>query len=192
MTQELDDQDEIENMMFVLKKEKENLVIIRSMIPTKIQLFHHLLSQLEAIDEGERDILGWCSEVDHLVQVTQDSAGGDLEQMQAEYDRHRPFLSKTVNMQAMAQSKNNVFQSVLKNTEGKEGVDNSDVVARMQVLNDRFEQSLKNVKELDQKMLGGIQSWERFLAAEKAAQAWLQVTLTFSFTSLLISSAVFL
>ena len=58
------DQEEVENIMFVLKKEKENLVIIRSMIPTKIQLFHHLLSQLEAIDEGEKEILNWCDEVD--------------------------------------------------------------------------------------------------------------------------------
>ena len=45
---------EIEEMMFVLKKEKENLVIVRSLIPTKIQLYHQILTQLEAIDSGEQ------------------------------------------------------------------------------------------------------------------------------------------
>ena len=41
---------DIEEMMFVLKKEKENLVIVRSLIPTKIQMYHHMLTQLEALD----------------------------------------------------------------------------------------------------------------------------------------------
>ena len=109
------EQDEIENMMFVLKKEKENLVIIRSMIPTKVQLYHHLLAQLEAIDQGEKEILSWCNDVDDLVKAKKTGTGSQ-EQIQAEQNRIKPFLAKTPNMQALVQSKNNVFQSVLKNT----------------------------------------------------------------------------
>ena len=41
--------DEVEELMFVLKKEKENLIIVRSLIPTKIQLYHHILTQLDAL-----------------------------------------------------------------------------------------------------------------------------------------------
>ncbi len=166
------DQEEVENMMFVLKKEKENLVIIRSMIPTKIQLFHHLLSQLEAIDQGEKEILEWCDEVDRVVSTAKH--GGTQDEMRVEYDKHKPFLSKTINMQALVQSKNNVFQGILKNTEGKEGIDNSSIVQRMNTINGKFNEKLAAIRELDQSMLGGIKAWDSFLEAEKAIVAWIQ------------------
>jgi nesprin-1 len=67
--------DEIEEMMLEIKKEKENLVIIRSMIPSKVQLFHHLLTQLEAVDNGEKKVLAWCAEVEKLQASVQ--SGGD-------------------------------------------------------------------------------------------------------------------
>ena len=97
--------DEVEDMMSVLKKEKENLVIIRSLIPTRLQLFHHLLSQLEAFEQGERDVLQWCEEAEELALPS-----GPKDQMAEELEQRRPFLSKTVNMQATVQSKNNIFQ----------------------------------------------------------------------------------
>ena len=59
--------DEIEEMMLEIKREKENLVIIRSMIPSKVQLFHHLLTQLEAVDNGEKKVLAWCAEAENLM-----------------------------------------------------------------------------------------------------------------------------
>lgn len=166
------DQDEVENMMFVLKKEKENLVIIRSMIPSKIQLFHHLLSQLEAIDQGEKDILSWCKEVDKVVESVKKCTSQD--ELQTEYNKHKPFLSKTVNMQALLQSKNNVLQSILNNTEDKEDLDNSDIVKRMQEINTEFEKKLEAIKEMDQQMSGGIQTWQRFQDAQAALTNWLQ------------------
>ena len=172
LVQELDS-DEIEGMMFVLKKEKENLVIIRSMIPTKIQLFHHLLTQLEAIDQGEKEITDWCGEVERL---TADGMMpvGTQEQLQIEYDKHKPFLSKTVNMQAMVQSKNNVFQSILKNTEGKEGIDTSEIINLMKNLNDRFDRCLTSVRQFEQCLTGGIRGWNDFMDAQKAVIAWVQ------------------
>ena len=97
--------DEVEDMMSVLKKEKENLVIIRSLIPTRIQLFHHLLSQLEALEQGEKDVLQWCDDADRLAVPS-----GSKDRMADELEQRRPFLSKTVNMQATVQSKNNIFQ----------------------------------------------------------------------------------
>ena len=53
--------------MFVLKKEKENLIIVRSLIPTKIQLYHHILTQLDALDTGEADLMAWCSEANQVL-----------------------------------------------------------------------------------------------------------------------------
>ena len=70
--------DEIEEMMLEIKKEKENLVIIRSMIPSKVQLFHHLLTQLEAVDNGEKKVLSWCAEVDKLQASVQSGGNNSL------------------------------------------------------------------------------------------------------------------
>ena len=168
LVQELDGE-EIEDMMFVLKKEKENLVIIRSMIPTKIQLFHHLLTQLEALDGGEVEIRTWCDQVDNLVSNKANGA----QSLQEELAKHRPFLAKTVNMQANVQSKNNVFQSILKNTEGKEGIDTVDIVARMSGLNNRFETCLGKVKEFERGLSGGVGAWDAYAQAEKDVKAWI-------------------
>eukprot|EP00095_Tigriopus_kingsejongensis_P001452 maker-scaffold207_size258870-snap-gene-1.17 protein:Tk01452 transcript:maker-scaffold207_size258870-snap-gene-1.17-mRNA-1 annotation:"PREDICTED: nesprin-1-like" len=166
------DNDDIENMMFSLKKKKENLVIIRSMIPTRIQLFHHLLSQVEAFDMGERELLQWCDDVDSLVKTVQ--AVGEPEDLQIELAKHKPFLAKTVNMQSLLQSKRNVFQGVLKNTEGKEGLDASDVSRRMDYINGRFEVALRAVQQFETNMTSGMQLWDKFLDAQKAIVCWLK------------------
>ena len=109
---------DIEEMMFVLKKEKENLVIVRSLISTKIQLYHHILIHLEALDSGEKELLSWCEEGDQL--LCNLKVISSREQLQIELEQHKNYFVKTVNMQAMLQSKNNVFQSMVKNVEGKE------------------------------------------------------------------------
>merc|ERR1719309_597641 len=83
---------EIEEMMFVLKKEKENLVIVRSLIPTKIQLYHHILTQLEALDSGAAELLAWCDQGDSLLAGLKIT--GSKDQLQCELDQHRNFFNK--------------------------------------------------------------------------------------------------
>ena len=138
---------DIEEMMFVLKKEKENLVIVRSLIPTKIQLYHHMLTQLEALDSGEAELLAWCDAGDNLL------AGfkltGSKDHLFTELEQHRGYFNKTINIQAMLQSKNNVFQSMLKNTEGKEGIDIVDLRTRMNKLNERFANTVDTSKQVE-------------------------------------------
>ena len=41
--------------------------IFRSLIPSKVQLFHQLLTQLEAVDNGEKKVLNWCQEAESLM-----------------------------------------------------------------------------------------------------------------------------
>ena len=67
-----------------------------------------------------------------------------------------------------------MFQSILKNTDGKEGIDNSNIVSRMNSINEKFDERLAAIRELDQSMLGGIKAWDVFLEAEKAVVAWIQ------------------
>jgi len=44
--------------------------------------------------------------------------------------RWKPLLAKVVAVQSMAQSVNNVFQSVLKTTEDKEAIETSGIITR--------------------------------------------------------------
>ena len=136
---------DIEEMMFVLKKEKENLVIVRSLISTKIQLYHHILIHLEALDSGEKELLSWCEEGDQL--LCNLKVMGSRVQLQIELEQHKNYFVKTVNMQAMLQSKNNVFQSMVKNVEGKEGIDIADLKMRMNVLNEKFSSTIDASKQ---------------------------------------------
>ena len=81
---------DIEEMMFVLKKEKENLVIVRSLIPTKIQLYHHILIHLEALDSGEKELLSWGEEGDQL--LCNLKVMGSREQLQIELEQHKNYF----------------------------------------------------------------------------------------------------
>ena len=83
---------DIEEMMFVLKKEKENLVIVRSLIPTKIQLYHHILIHLEALDSGEKELLSWCEEGDQL--LCNLKVISSREQLQIELEQHKHYFVK--------------------------------------------------------------------------------------------------
>ena len=45
----------------------EIVLFLRSLIPSKVQLFHQLLTQLEAVDNGEKKVLNWCKEAESLM-----------------------------------------------------------------------------------------------------------------------------
>ena len=51
-------------------------------------------------------------------------------------------------MQAMLQSRNDVFQSMVKNVEGKEGMDIADLKMRMNVLNEKFSSTIDASKQI--------------------------------------------
>ena len=163
---------DIEEMMFVLKKEKENLVIVRSLIPTKIQMYHHMLTQLEALDSGEAELLAWCDAGDNLL------AGfkltGSKDHLFSELEQHRGYFNKTINIQAMLQSKNNVFQSMLKNTEGKEGIDIVDLRTRMGKLNERFANTVDTSKQVELRLNDALKSWTRFQEGQNRVMKWIQ------------------
>ena len=163
---------DIEEMMFVLKKEKENLVIVRSLIPTKIQMYHHMLTQLEALDSGEAELLAWCDAGDNL--LARFKLTGSKDHLFSELEQHRGYFNKTINIQAMLQSKNNVFQSMLKNTEGKEGIDIVDLKARMNKLNERFANTVDTSKQVELRLNDALKSWTRFQEGQNRVMKWIQ------------------
>ena len=163
---------DIEEMMFVLKKEKENLVIVPSLIPTKIQLYHHMLTQLEALDSGEGELLAWCDAGDNLLSGFK--LTGSKDHLLTELEHHRGYFNKTINIQAMLQSKNNVFQSMLKNTEGKEGIDIVDLRTRMNKLNERFANTVDTSKQEELRLNDALKCWTRFQEGQNRVMKWIQ------------------
>ncbi len=68
-----------------VRREENNLVKIKSNIHSKFQLFHHLVTQLEKIEEGKLKMAAWCEEIDkttiHLPKI------GSLETLMEEKNR---------------------------------------------------------------------------------------------------------
>ncbi len=52
-------------------------------------------------------------------------------------------------MQAMTQSTNNVFQSILKSTEDREAIDTSELSKRMERFNEKFASTLQAIKSFE-------------------------------------------
>ena len=96
------------------------------------------------------------------------------ERIAEELERRRAFLSKTVGMQAAVQSKNNVFQSILKNAEGNDGIDCAAARERMDYINRRFGEALSKVKSFEEALLGRIRDWDRFEESRRAVASWVQ------------------
>ena len=164
--------DEIEEMMFVLKKEKENLVIVRSLIPTKIQLYHQILTQLDALEAGEQEIIAWCEAGNVLIRDLE--ATGGREKIQREIEMHKEFFVKTVNMQAMLQGKNNVFQTMLKNVDCKEEIDVTALKQRMEKLNENFAETVDASKQMELRLNDAGRCWTEFLEGQNKVMKWIQ------------------
>ena len=77
-------------------------------------------------------------------------------------------------MQAMLQSKNNVFQSMVKNVEGKEGMDIADLKMRMNVLNEKFSSTIDASKQTEMRLNDALKSWSLFLEGQNKVMKWIQ------------------
>ena len=77
-------------------------------------------------------------------------------------------------MQAMLQSRNNVFQSMVKNVEGKEGMDIADLKMRMNVLNEKFSSTIDASKQTEMRLNDALKSWSLFLEGQNKVMKWIQ------------------
>ena len=77
-------------------------------------------------------------------------------------------------MQAMLQSKNNVFQSMVKNVEGKEGMDIADLKMRMNVLNEKFSSTIDASKQTEMRLNDFLKSWSLFLEGQNKVMKGIQ------------------
>ena len=119
-----------------------------------------------------QEILAWCDGGDELLHKLK--VMGGREQMQSELEQHRNYFVKTVNMQAMLQSKNNVFQTMMKNVDGKEGIDISSLKVRMGKLNERFSDTIDASKQMEIRINDAIKCWTSFLEGQNKVMKWIQ------------------
>ena len=89
---------EVEEMMTSLKTEKAKLVIIRTIIPTKLQLFHNLSIQLAAINENRAEMKVWCEKADEFVGAH--TSCGSLEHFNSELQKFKSVSSNFVKMKS--------------------------------------------------------------------------------------------
>lgn len=162
---------EVEKMMNTLKQQKEALVRIRSQIPTKLHLFHQLLAQQESLEHGQREIHNWLNEAENLLQSL--SLSGNRDQLQDQLNKHRTFFSRTHFYKSMLESKNNVFQNLLRSVANDKILDTSDIKQRMTQLNDRFNYVTQNADQWEQRLQNADSAYNIFKENERIVTEWI-------------------
>lgn len=162
---------EVEKMMSTLKLQKEKLVKIRSQIPNKLHLFHQLHTQLESLEQGQKDVHSWLNDAEALLQTLSLSANRD--QLDEQLNRHREFFSRTLYYRSIIESKNNVLQNLLKLNANEKVLDVSDIQQHMNQLNDRFSYVIENAQQWEQRLHDSINYWNVFREDERVVTDWI-------------------
>ncbi|XP_063222936.1 muscle-specific protein 300 kDa isoform X4 [Bacillus rossius redtenbacheri] len=164
--------DEVDRNMNTLKKEKEALVRVRALIPMQLHLFHQILVQQESLEAGQLEISRWLDEAE--AQLASELLAGGKEAVQAQLDRHKLFFSRTLYYKSMLESKNKVFQSIVKSVDHSEGIDTEEFQQRMLQLNERFARVTQQAQQWELKLQEAIRCWHNFRESEHVISDWLQ------------------
>lgn len=163
--------EEVDKMMNTLKQQKDSLVRIRSQIPIKLHLFHQLLAQQESLEQGQREIHHWLDEAESLLQSL--SLSGDRDHLQDQLNKHRGYFSRTLFYRSMLESKNNVFQNLLKSVATDKILDTAETQQKMKQLNDRFNYVTKNAEQWEQRLTTTDTCWDQFRKNEHTVTEWI-------------------
>ncbi|CAD6999864.1 unnamed protein product [Ceratitis capitata] len=163
--------EEVDKMMKLLKQEKESLVRIRAQIPAKLHLFHQLLIQQESLEAGQKEIHQWLNDAETLLSTHALSGGRDA--ISDELNKHKTFFSRTVYYRSMLESKNKVFQNLLKSVAADDNIDTSQTAHNMQQLNERFNYVIQNAEQWEQRLNDASRGWHAFKENERVVSEWL-------------------
>nr|CAD7429519.1 unnamed protein product [Timema monikensis] len=164
--------DEVDRIMNTLKKEKEALVRVRALIPMQLHLFHQILVQQESLEAGQTEIKHWLDEAESL--LASESLAGGKDSVQAQLDKHKAFFSRTLYYKSMLESKNKVFQSIVKSVDHSEGIDTDEFRQRMTHLNERFVRATQQAQQSELKLQEALRCWHNFHESERTISDWLQ------------------
>ncbi|XP_032294435.1 muscle-specific protein 300 kDa isoform X26 [Drosophila virilis] len=163
--------DEVDKMMKLLKQEKESLVRIRAQMPAKLHLFHQLQIQQESLEAGQKEIHQWLSEAEQLL-GTHNLAGG-RESINEQLHKHKTYFSRTVYYRSMLESKNKVFQNLVKAVAADDKIDTAPAAQQMQQLNERFNYVIQNAGKWEQRLGDAAGGWSNFKDNERVVNEWL-------------------
>ncbi|GAB0095245.1 nesprin-1 [Sergentomyia squamirostris] len=163
--------EEVDKNMGTLKKEKEALVRVRAMIPARLHLFHQLLVQHESLESGQKEINDWLNEAETLLSSL--SLAGGRDHLNSELNRHKLFFTRTLYYKSMLESKNKVFQTILKSITSEKNIDCKDAVDGMKELNERFDYVTKNAQQWENKLNEAVRCWRNFRDNERVIVHWL-------------------
>lgn len=163
--------DDVDKMMASLKQQKEALVRVRAQIPLKLHLFHQLLIQQEALEQGQKEINHWLDEAESLLQSL--TLNGGRENIHEQLNKHRTFFSRTLYYKSMLESKNKVFQNLLKSVSADKTIDTTECARQMKLLNDRFNYVTDNSQQWENRLQDAERSWHNFKETERTITEWL-------------------
>lgn len=163
--------DDVDRMMTNLKQQKEALVRVRAQIPLKLHLYHQLLIQLEALEQGQKEINNWLDEAE--VQLQTLTLAGGREHIQEQLNKHRTFFSRTLYYKSMLESKNNVFQNLLKLVTADKTIDATECDKQMKQVNERFNYVTDNAQQWEKRLIDAENCWTTFKESERTITEWI-------------------
>lgn len=163
--------DEVDKIMNTLKKEKEALVKVRALIPVKLHLYHQLLVQQESLESGQREINAWLNKAEDL--LSQITYTGGKETLLKELDAYKSFFSRTMYYKSMLESKNKVFQNIIKSVDQDKSIDTSESVQTMRELNERFARVTQQAHQCDLRLQEASRCMTNFSDCVRAMMEWL-------------------
>ncbi|CAH2077111.1 unnamed protein product, partial [Iphiclides podalirius] len=161
--------DEVESNMGKLKQQKEALVRVRATVPVKLHQYRQLLVQHESLESGQKEIGQWLDRADELLRTTTETRREVIEER---YEIHRTFFSRTTYYRSMLESKNKVFQNIVKAADVDRSADVTDQVRLMKDLNDRFAHVSSEATRKESELQRLVRAWDEFESKKRTVEEW--------------------
>ncbi|XP_028030807.1 nesprin-1-like [Bombyx mandarina] len=161
--------DEVETNMTKLKQQKEALVRVRATVPVKLHQYRQLLVQHESLESGQKEIGSWLDRAEETLRTTGETRREIIEER---YEIHRTFFSRTTYYRSMLESKNKVFQNIVKSADTDRSADVSDQVKIMRDLNERFAHVSSEATRQEAALQHLVRAWDEFESKKRVVEEW--------------------
>ena len=163
--------EEVEEMMYNMKKEKEKLVIIRTIIPTKLNLYHNLATQLVSVNESRKEMLSWCNKANSLIEGCGSSMKGNQEYFNEQAAKHKTISASLIKMTTQYQSIKKVCDTILSNLKCNESIDITPLTTSLIDLHNTFENTTCNLEKTEVNIQEGVTSWNNYNSTKHCIQS---------------------
>ncbi|CAK1540777.1 unnamed protein product [Leptosia nina] len=161
--------DEVEANMSKLKQQKEALVRVRATVPVKLHQYRQLLVQHDSLETGQKEIGQWLDKAEEALHSTTETRREIIEET---YEVHRTFFSRTTYYRSMLESKNKVFQNIVKAADNDKSADVSDQLTLMRDLNERFAHISSEATRREAELQRLVRAWEDFENKKRIVEDW--------------------